>query len=168
MAKPNVLQHIASEHSKRMPILPRKPRAQSDGPKIGGTAERAMSSAYRMGVFWMGQVLALSIAATCLASDEPPKSAIKLLRKKIILTAPVGLNPLADVSRPVARIDINTATLQELMQLSGITLPIANHLIADRPYRATMDLVARNIIEKTDYDKIGMQLTASTRRQPED
>jgi DNA uptake protein ComE-like DNA-binding protein len=127
-----------------------------------------MSSAFRTGIFWMAQVLALSIAATSLASDEPPKSAIKLLRKKVIPTAPVGLNPLAGISRPVARIDINTATLQQLMQLSGVTLPIANHIIAARPYRATMDLVARHIIEKTDFDKIGMQLTASTRHQPED
>jgi Helix-hairpin-helix motif len=57
-------------------------------------------------------------------------------------------------------LDINTATVRELTTLSGIEQPIAEKIVTERPYNRTDDLVGKNIIPQTTYDKIKDQIVA--------
>ena len=57
-------------------------------------------------------------------------------------------------------IDINTASKQQLMTLSGVGDVTAQKIIDGRPYRAKNQLVQQKIINQATYDKISAQIIA--------
>lgn len=57
-------------------------------------------------------------------------------------------------------LDINSATKDQLITLPGVTAPLADRIIAGRPYKDPSDLVTRHILRKTAYDKIADRLVA--------
>jgi DNA uptake protein ComE-like DNA-binding protein len=59
-----------------------------------------------------------------------------------------------------SKLDINTATADQLKALPGIDAATAQKIIAERPYHGKNDLVSKNIITKTEYDSIKDQIIA--------
>jgi DNA uptake protein ComE-like DNA-binding protein len=57
-------------------------------------------------------------------------------------------------------LDINSATKDQLVTLPGITAPLADRMLAGRPYKDPAELVTRHILRKTTYDKIADRLVA--------
>ncbi len=55
-------------------------------------------------------------------------------------------------------LNLNTATRQELVGLPGITDAKANKILAGRPYDEPNDLVARGILQKSEYERIANQV----------
>ncbi len=51
-------------------------------------------------------------------------------------------------------LDLNTATKEELMKLSGVTDEIAEKIIAGRPYTSKAELVSKNVLTKAEYHKV--------------
>src|SRR3981081_4598879 len=58
------------------------------------------------------------------------------------------------------RLDLNTATKEQLMVLPGMTTAEADKVIAGRPYENAGELVMRGILPKNEYDKIAHQALA--------
>jgi DNA uptake protein ComE-like DNA-binding protein len=51
-------------------------------------------------------------------------------------------------------VDLNSASERELLDLPAVTKVDARKIIAGRPYRHKSDLVTRNILSETTYDRI--------------
>jgi len=58
------------------------------------------------------------------------------------------------------KIDINSASKDDLMKLDGIGDATSAKIIAGRPYRSKRDLLNRKIVSQATYDKISDKLVA--------
>lgn len=58
------------------------------------------------------------------------------------------------------KLDINSATKEQLDALPGIGEASAQKIIAGRPYRTKRDLITRKIIPQSTYEKIKDQIIA--------
>lgn len=52
------------------------------------------------------------------------------------------------------KIDLNSATEQDLTSLPGVSKREAKRIIAGRPYRDAHDLVAKRVMSESSYEKI--------------
>jgi len=53
-----------------------------------------------------------------------------------------------------ARIDVNSATVEELLKAPGMTRTWAERIVRFRPYHAKDDLVLRGVVTSQVYDRI--------------
>ncbi len=58
-------------------------------------------------------------------------------------------------------INLNKASKDDLLTLSGISDHQADRIIAERPYASTHELVNRRVISQEEYDKIKDRIVAS-------
>jgi competence protein ComEA len=78
-------------------------------------------------------------------------------------TEAVAQAPRATASAPADLIDINSATKGQLDALPGIGKTYSQKIIDGRPYKTKTDLVRRNILPQSTYNKISKLIIA---RQP--
>ena len=100
---------------------------------------------------------------------------MKLFRSRLVLAALLlaamptftFAAPKAGVPVPAAaaaaagKIDINTATKDELMAFNGIGDKYSDKIIAGRPYARKDQLLSKNILPEATYKKIEAQVIAS-------
>jgi DNA uptake protein ComE-like DNA-binding protein len=60
----------------------------------------------------------------------------------------------ASAAPPEARIDINHATVKELLSVPGMTSSWAGRIVRFRPYHSKADLLDRGIVTMKVYDQI--------------
>jgi DNA uptake protein ComE-like DNA-binding protein len=66
---------------------------------------------------------------------------------------------------PEDRIDINHASAEELVKVSGITASWAGRIIRYRPYRTKQDLLDRGVLPGNVYDRIKDYVIAHREKQ---
>ena len=60
----------------------------------------------------------------------------------------------ATAPSPEARVDINRATVDELLKIPGMTRSWAGRIVRFRPYRTKQDLLEYGIVTSEVYDRI--------------
>ena len=64
------------------------------------------------------------------------------------------------VSASGDRTDINTATIDQLLKVPGMTRTWADRIVRFRPYRAKNELLDRGIVSSAVYDRIKDNIVA--------
>ena len=64
------------------------------------------------------------------------------------------------------KIDVNSATKEELMTLTGIGDVTADKIIAGRPYKSKAELVSKKVVTKKEYAKIKAKIIAKQEAAP--
>lgn len=85
---------------------------------------------------------------------------VTALPQTLPATAGPRLAPPAD-----ARVDINSASLDELMKVPGMTRSWASRIIRFRPYRAKNDILDRGVVTSQIYDRIKDYIIAHRPKQ---
>jgi DNA uptake protein ComE-like DNA-binding protein len=106
-------------------------------------------------------LLTLSLAVGCTRQNQNPEE----IREK---TAQATANMKADATAVAQgvkegltrgnKVDLNSASKNQLMALPGITEPDADRIIANRPYATPEDLVKKKVLTPHQYDRISGQV----------
>jgi DNA uptake protein ComE-like DNA-binding protein len=89
-------------------------------------------------------VLAVTILSVCLLATAQNQDRDPYKASKTSATAPSS----------EARIDINHATVDELLKVSGMTRSWAGRIVRFRPYRTKQDLIDQGVLNSEVYDRI--------------
>jgi competence protein ComEA len=93
------------------------------------------------------------------ASDSSSKTTTKSSKSKKSAAAD-STDAASSKTSKSAKVDINSATKDELSQLPGIGDALSQKIIDGRPYNAKNDLVRRKVIPQSTYDGIKDQIIA--------
>jgi competence protein ComEA len=64
------------------------------------------------------------------------------------------------VTAPEDRVDINTATIDQLLKVPGMTRTWAARIVRNRPYRGKNELLDHGIVTREVYDRIKNHIVA--------
>ena len=80
-------------------------------------------------------------------------SPLRTLACCVLLSLPVVA--LSELKNPATEpVDINQATVKQLLQVSGMTAPWATRIVHFRPYRTKLDLLDKGIVPPDVYKRI--------------
>ena len=107
---------------------------------------------------WLAASLALALPQIILGQSREPGSVPEIASPA---TTQSSTSKTAKSTTPAGeKLDINSATKEQLQALPGIGDAVSQKIIDNRPYRTKRDLVTEKIIPQSTYEKIKDQIIA--------
>ncbi|MBC7579427.1 helix-hairpin-helix domain-containing protein [Tardiphaga sp.] len=103
----------------------------------------------------------LLASAPSMAQTPAPAASGKMAPITTGKAAPAAESKMAPAAKADGKIDINTASKDELMAFKGIGDKYSDKIIAGRPYAKKDQLVSKNVLPEATYKKISDQIIAS-------
>jgi competence protein ComEA len=75
-------------------------------------------------------------------------------------TTPAHHSSGSHASSSAPKVNLNTASKEELTKLPGVTDEIADKIIAARPFKSRSELVDKKIVTKEEYEKVHNMVSA--------
>jgi competence protein ComEA len=127
---------------------------QPDG--LGIHPNGAMNMYFFRGWPFGGAILLLASSMSCIQPDNPQDLKEKTAKatenaKRDAKAVAEGIREGWSRDKPL---NLNTATKDQLLALPGITPAEADHIIAERPYHETDELLSRHILPKSKYARV--------------
>ncbi|MDR4493791.1 MAG: helix-hairpin-helix domain-containing protein [Nitrospirales bacterium] len=97
-------------------------------------------------------------------SASVPKSSLKSSETSMTMTKPAAPKIVTPPSLPKIGgdvVNINKASVSDLVLSLGLSREIAEDVVSNRPYRLRGELVAKNVIPKSTFDEIKDRITAA-------
>jgi competence protein ComEA len=128
-----------------------------------GSAEKRKGESFGMKKLWMA-FLTVIVAAAMVAAQSKADKPATTGKTAGGATAQSSTSSKSPAATPAAKagdkLDINSASKDDLEKLPGIGPATSQKIIAGRPYRAKNELVSKKIISKSEYEKIKEQIIA--------
>jgi len=77
-----------------------------------------------------------------------------------VIVLAFGLSSEAGLSRTSEPVDLNRASVAELMQVPGITAVWAGRIVRFRPYKSKLDLLDQGVVSAEVYQRIRDRVVA--------
>jgi DNA uptake protein ComE-like DNA-binding protein len=107
--------------------------------------------------------LALLLPMAAMAGSAPagsPAPAAKVTSAPRPVAAMAGAKEKKGYVSSTPKVDLNSATREELMKVPGIGEAIADKIIAGRPYKAKNELLTRKLVNRAEYAKLASHVIA--------
>ena len=109
----------------------------------------------------VGAMKPSDMPATAMSKSEPAPPVSSSVTASSKLTAPKIVTPPTLPKIGGDLVNINKASVSDLVLMLGLSRQVAEDVVSNRPYRLRGELVAKNVIPKTTFDEIKDRITAS-------
>lgn len=108
---------------------------------------------------WFSIVCLLILGITCLytvalAADRARMQIDPQLQRPLDIPLERLERPLQSPAGPIKPIDLNRASIEQLVALPGMSVTLAQQIIEGRPYHSKTDLLHKHILSDNAYDRI--------------
>ena len=129
-------------------------------------------SSLTLGVLALALTASMSAAQSGTTTPAPARAATPVAKTTTSVTksvqAPSGMTPASTTTKVStkshmaarSRVNLNTASREDLAKLPGISEDTADKIIAGRPYKSKADLVKNKVLTAAQYSKVRMMITA--------
>src|SRR5437773_8542115 len=107
---------------------------------------------------WLAASLALALPQIILGQSREPGSVPEIA--SAATTQSSTSKTAKSTTATGEKLDLNSATKEQLQALPGIGDALSQKIIDNRPYRTKRDLVTKKVIPQATYDKIKEQIIA--------
>ena len=108
---------------------------------------------------WFPIACLLILGFTCLgtvafAADRTRPQIDPQLQRPLDIPLERLERPLQAPAGPIKPVDLNRASIEQLVALPGMSVTLARQIIEGRPYHSKTDLLHKHILSDTAYDRI--------------
>jgi hypothetical protein len=108
---------------------------------------------------WFPIACLLILGLTCLctvafAADRTGTQIDPQLQRPLDIPLERLERPLRTPSASIKPIDLNTASIEQLVALPGMSATLAQQIIEGRPYHSKTELIQRHILSDIAYDRV--------------